>query len=184
MTAIWFTAVVKFCPQSGQKWTDYLAWAKLTQLRELISLDNILCPNAIDALTLEDWQHNVQADYLIDFFTDLEYLLKRVSQPSRLNILAVMSQPDQPAPGLWQDPRFAFQGYDLIEKPGGGVSALSNCGGFDKAFQPGDISEVGLLASFELARAVQQRLITAYPGKHHADCFIWGIWKMVDLVSI
>jgi hypothetical protein len=180
MSAIWFIAVERFSPRSGQKWADYMAWAELPQLQELVSLDNMLCPSAIHTLTKEDWKHNVQADYLTDFFSNLEYLVNRVGQPSELNILAVMREPDQPAPRLWQDSHFVFQGYDLIEEPGRGISALSNCGGFDKAFQSGDLSEVGLLPGFELAQALQQRLRTSYPDELHADCCIWAIWKMVN----
>ncbi len=178
MSAIWYIAVESFGPHTGQRWADYIAWARLPQLRELVSLDHVLCPSAIPSLTAEDWNHNIQEDYLTDFFWDLDYLLSRLGRPAHLNILAVVREPDGPAPTLWQDERFTFQGYDLVEEPGSGISALSNCGGFAKAFKPEDLSEVGLLPTFELARTVRRRLRVLYPEERHASCHVWAIWRM------
>jgi hypothetical protein len=178
VTSIWYIAVRPFGPQSGQAWRDYLDWAKLPQLVELVTLDNSLCPSLLGAPTAEDWKHNVQEDYLIDLFWDLDYLLGRVKSEAARNVLAVVRDPQAQGDDEWRDPRFAFQGYDLIEQPGLGISALSNCGGFPLAFQPEDLSPVGLLARLDYARAIQQRLRQAYPAEHHADCRAWAIWRM------
>ncbi len=90
MLKIWYTARQKFDPSDGQAWLDYIRWSKLTQLTEVVSLDTILCPSVINELTAEDWQRNVQENYHIFFFRDLDYLLSRVStQTQSVNILAV-----------------------------------------------------------------------------------------------
>ena len=177
----WFIALEKFGPGYGRAWQDYLAWARLPHLIELVSLDTILCPTLFRAITAEDWQHNVQQDFLTSFFTDLDYLLARVEQTrGKLegNLLAAVCEPE-PADLLSPpDERFVFQGFDLVESPGLGVSALSNCGGFELAFQPGELNAVGLLDEYAFARTVQRRLLEHYPGEHHADCCLWAIWRL------
>jgi hypothetical protein len=55
---------------------------------------------------------------------------------------------------------------------------LTNCGGFDRAFEPSDLSECGLLVDHAKAVAVRQRLRAEYPEEPHALCRIWAIWRM------
>ena len=178
---IWYIALEKFGPDYGKAWQDYLAWANLPQLRELVSLDISLCPTLFSAITAEDWLHNVREDYLTSFFTDLDYLLARVKQARGAlegNLLAAVREPEPPDLQAWQDARFVFQGFDLVESPGLGVSALNNCGGFELAFLPGDLNPVGLLDEHGYARAVQRRLRGHYPTEHHANCSLWAIWRL------
>lgn len=75
------------------------------------------------------------------------------------------------------DKRFKFYGYDLLEDFTS-ISALTNCGGFDKAFLPKDISEYGLIIDFKKAKVIQQLLMGKYPYEPHADCTLWAIWRM------
>jgi len=58
------------------------------------------------------------------------------------------------------------------------ISALINCGGFDRAFLPKDISEYGLIKEFGKAKQIQSLLADEYPNEEHADCSLWAIWKM------
>jgi hypothetical protein len=179
LTDTWYVALEPFGPEAGGKWTSYLDWAKLRQLEELVSLDDILCPRIIQNLTSEDWEHNVQEDYLTECFTDLDYLRSRVAGRPSVNMLAVLREPSLDDVRSFADDRFVFQGYDLVEKPGlGGISAISNCGGFNLAFGPADVSPVGLLDDYEFARGVQQRLLQHYPDEHHAWCYLWAVWRM------
>ena len=179
MRPTWYIALKKFGPFSGPAWDEYAAWARLTQLEEVVSLDTILCPSEIWELSREDWLHNVQEDFMIEFFWDLDYLLGRLESVQGINVLAAQREPDAASVAAFQDGRFAFQGLDLVERPGLGVSALVNCGGFEKAFRPDDLNSVGLLPDYDLARAVQQRLRENYPGERHADCCVWALWKMI-----
>ena len=181
MSNTWYIAVEQFGPRSGKRWIDYLEWSQLSQLKTLVSLDNMLCPSVIEQLSDEDWQHNIQADFLTDFFTDIEYLLARLAGRSAHHVLAVIREPLPQEIHIAPDQRFSFQGYDLIERPGRGISALTNCGGFALAFKPTDISAVGLFDDYEYARTVQRRLRQHYPDETHADCYLWAIWKMKDI---
>lgn len=177
MTLPYFIAVEKFGPDSGQAWQEYIAWSGLIHLTEVVSLDILLCAPVVDELTAEDWSYNVQENYLTEYFHDLDYLLRRVDTQAPINILAVLLNPESDARPLWTDERFEFLGYDLIELTTG-VSALTNCGGFDQAFANEDLSPVGLLATYTDARHVQKLLKTHYPDDPHAACELWAIWRM------
>jgi hypothetical protein len=61
--AVVYSAVKRFDPAWGDNWTKFVAWSGLTQLREVVSLDGILCPTVFQDLTAEDWRHNVQWDF-------------------------------------------------------------------------------------------------------------------------
>jgi hypothetical protein len=76
--------------------------------------------------------------------------------------------------GSFADPRFVFRGFDLVELQTG-FGALVNCGGFDRAFAPTNLSDCGLLADLAKALEVQDLLRAEYPDKPHADCDVWAI---------
>ena len=128
-------------------------------------------------MVAEDWQYNVQEDNKVFLFRDLDYLLSRVADYDQVNILAVMQNPAADDVRSIADPRFVFRGFDLVER-GGEISALVNCGGFEKAFAPTDLSDSGLLLDHAKALNVQKLLRSEYPDEHHADCDVWAIWQM------
>jgi hypothetical protein len=172
-----YSAVKRFDPACGERWRGFIEWSGLTQLREVVSLDGILCPNVIQDLTDEDWQHNVQEDLKITLFHDLDYLVRRAGEDGPLNILALLQNPTEEEVQSFSDRRFVFRGFDLVELQTG-ISALVNCGGFDKAFAASDLSECGLLNAHAQALRVQKLLRQEYPDEHHADCDVWAIWQM------
>src|SRR4051812_33729473 len=164
-----YTAVQRFDPACGERWHKFIEWSGLKQLRQVVSLDLILCPTVFGELTAEDWQHNVQEDFKITLFHDLDHVLRRVAGDDRATVLALMQNPTVADLGSFADHRFVFRGFDLVELQTG-ISALVNCGGFDKAFAPADLSECGLLTDHAGAMNVQKRLRAEYPDEPHADC--------------
>jgi len=172
-----YSAVKRFDPTWSEGWRDFIAWSNLTQLREVISKDIMLCPTVFRELTDEDWQHNVQEDFKITLFHDLDYMLSKVVGDVRVNVLALLQNPTGDEVRSFNDPRFVFRGFDLVELQTG-ISALVNCGGFDKAFSRTDLSECGLLTDHVQALRVQQLLREEYPDEPHADCDVWAIWQM------
>jgi hypothetical protein len=88
--SILFTAVQRFDTSCGKVWEDYV---ELTHLREVISLDDILCENIFHQLTAEDWNHNVHEDYIMDLFWDLDYVVERTAGNDRVNVLGVWRNP-------------------------------------------------------------------------------------------
>jgi hypothetical protein len=177
MTAL-FTAVQQFDPSCGEQWRSYIEWSGLAQLREVVSLDGVLCPNLFQELIEEDWRHNVQEDFKTHLFVDLDHVLRRTKDSEGTNVLAVIENPTTDEISNFHHPYFVFRGFDLLEKVGGDVSALVNCGGLEKAFAGSELSACGLLTDHARALEVQRLLHTEYPGEHHADCDVWGIWQL------
>jgi hypothetical protein len=171
-----FVAKRPFDPSVGDAWDRYLAWSGLSQLRELVSLDTMLCPTVPEQLLAADWDHNVHADYLVFFFRSLDYLLKQVTGEGRLNILAVLQNPTAADLAGVTLPDFAFAGFDLVDVHGD-VSALTNCGGFEGVFVNAELSELGLLNDLSRAQEVQASLRVQYPDEPHAECHAWAIWR-------
>ena len=176
MTVI-YAASHRFDPVFAENWQGFLEWSGLNHLREVISLDGMLCPPFFQELIAEDWNHNVHADFQTDFFVDLEYLVGRVGGDERANILAICKDPTPIELVTFTDPRFEFRGFDLMGVEWSGISALVNCGGFPQAFSATELSDFGLLTDYEMAVNVQQRLRAEYPDEHHAQCDVWAIWQ-------
>jgi hypothetical protein len=171
-----YAARRRFGPDAGERWTDYVAWARLPQLRELVSLDTMLCPAFPEELVSEDWQHNVHADYRITHFRSLDYLRRRTEDVDGLNLLAILREPSAADLERVSLPGFVFAGFEVLDVHGD-VSALTNCGGFDEIFAPEELNPLGLLDERGRAVAVRRRLRAEHPGEHHAECEVWAIWR-------
>jgi hypothetical protein len=169
-----FVATERF-DQSDAHWGKYIAWSRLEQLDEVVSLDSSLCPTILPDIKTEYWNHIVNEDFMLRFFTDLDFLRAETADIHRKNLLCVFRNP--PIHPSSQIPEgFEFIGYDLLDKDSS-TSALTNCGGFPKAFSNSELSEKGLLRTHERCREVQDALRQQYPNEHHADCHLWAIFR-------
>lgn len=175
MSEIWYTITEKFTQDCGESWQKYIEGSGLKQLKRIVTLDNLLCPTIIDKYLDEDWNHNVTADYLTDYFRDLNYLLSRIEPSKETNLLAVLLSPEEDVSNFIVGKDFIFLGYDLIELATS-TSALTNCGGFEKSFNNSELSEDGLIKSFQRAKEIERSLKYNYPNDEHANCNIWAIW--------
>lgn len=176
MDGPWYLITERFDPGCGERWMRYLSWAKLPQLTEAVSLDESLCPRPKDGIRAEDWPHIVDEDFMLDYFTDLEYLLRRRGGAAGRNLLCLFRNPKEhptPPSGPYG---FRFEGYEL-EDVQGGISALTNCGGFPLAFAAEELNSHGLLPTLERAREVRKALRRHYPQEPHADCHVWALFR-------
>ena len=169
-----FVAVRRFDP-ADPGWEGYVRRSQLTHLREVVSLDHLLCPSVIELID-EDWDHNVHSDFETDYFRDVDYLIQRVAQIPNVQILAIAKEPIAGPTQTLADERFAFMGYDLVERDGG-ISAITNCGGFRGVFSSSDLNECGLIPDAAKAYQVRDLLAANYPDEHHANCNVWAIWR-------
>lgn len=174
-----FVAKRRFDASAGETWRRYIAWSGLSQLREVVSLDEMLCPTVPEQLIDSDWDYNVDADYQTLYFRSLEYLQARVADEAGLSILAVHQNPSAEDLEPAHLPGFGFAGFDVVDVCGD-ISALTNCGGFDDVFSKDELSDLGLLRDLGRAYEVQLGLRTAYPDEPHAQCHVWGIWRLRD----
>ena len=173
-----FAALETFDPSHGEPWEKYIAWSKLTHLREVVSHDSMLCPSIIEKPIDEDWGYMAYADVSPLLFSDLDYLFRRVGHiDKKFQIIATAREPEKDEIDSFSDTRFKFKGFDLVDGALG-TSALTNCGGFDEVFFPSDLSECGLTEDYEKAFAVRELLLKHYSEEHHADCEVWAVWKM------
>lgn len=177
----WFAATERFDPLTGEAWEKYVAWSGLTQLEELVSLDSMLNPPVLKEMKDEYWPHVVNEDFMFGFFLDLAFLRAQLADAQNYNLLCVYRDPDaEPTLPSLEGLSFEFLGYDLVDVEGG-VSALTNCGGFPDVFRNHEISAKGLLKSYERAVEVQAKLRQLHPEEHHADCHVWAIARAVEL---
>jgi len=170
----WFIATKKF-DKSDDAWEKYIAWSKLEQLDELVSLDGILCPTVLPEIKSEYWSRIVNEDFMQQFFTDPDYLAREIANIQRCNFLCVFRNPSV-HPDSAVAKGFEFVGYDLTDIQSS-VSALSNCGGFPDVFSNDELSDKGLIKSHERARKVQIDLRLKYPYEVHANCHLWAIFR-------
>jgi hypothetical protein len=174
MMTPWFIATEKF-DKSDDGWKKYIAWSGLEQLDEVVSLDSSSCPTVLPEIKPEYWTRIVNEDFMLQFFTDLEYLRGEIAGIQRTNLLCVFRNP--PAHPTSEVPKgFEFVGYDLTDVETS-TSALTNCGGFPDVFSNSELSQKGLLGSHERARQVQAGLRRLYPNEPHANCHLWAIFR-------
>lgn len=174
-----FIATERFDSSDGAKWNNYVDWAKIPNLCEVVSLDGMLCSHLPEEMCDEDWQHIVNESFRLGYFYDLDYLVGRVADKPRRNILGLYRNPEthittSPGPG-----DFVFLGYDLIEEETQ-ISALTNCGGFPETFSNDELNEYGLVPSFTRAREIQQLLAKQHPEESHAQCEMYAIWRLAE----
>jgi hypothetical protein len=140
-----------------------------------------LSPPIHEAFEDEDFEF-LSEEYGCGMFTDLDHLLKRVEGVESRNILAVISDPAQHIEQI-MEPGFIFAGYELIEDETG-ISALSNCGGFPKAFANEELNAVALISDFERAREIQRALSKNYPNEAHAHTMLYAIWRLDECAGV
>ena len=178
--AAYFTARRKF-DSASEQWESYLEFSKIPGVIEIVGLDSTLCPLILEEFDDEDLEF-FSEDCGCGAFTNLEYLLKRIGGVDRCNVLAVIREPSEHIEHL-MEPGFSFAGYELLEELTG-VSALSNCGGFPKAFSNDELNELGLIPDFVSAREVQRLLTKKYPTEPHAETTLYAIWRLDEYAPI
>lgn len=178
MNEVWYTAREQYDDEYKVElaWEKYIEWSKLTQLKELVSLDGMLNGLSFEPKfdSEDDWQFIVTETSVTQFFKSLDYVIKRTEELVCFNLLAVIQEPKEQRAEL--DGEFEFVGYDLIETDGD-ISALTNCGGFDESFLPTDLNEYGLLSSHKKGIEVQESLRKNNPEEHHANCHLYEVWR-------
>lgn len=172
----WFIATERFGPCKGRRWEDYRRWSGLSQTEEIVSLDSMLCPTVLAEIKDDYWPYIVNEDFMLSFFTDLDFLQRQVKAIEAKNLLCVFRNPAV-RPVLPEElGGFEFVGYDLVDIQGD-ASALTNCGGFPDAFDNAELNSRGLLTQLPRAREIQGQLRSRYPAEHHAHCHVWAIYR-------
>jgi hypothetical protein len=175
-----FIATRKFDASAGAAWVDYVRWAKIPGLIEVVSLDGLLCPPVIANPGDEDWRYISPALGGIIFFSDVEYLIRRTADTLRKNVLGLYKNPVSHIAAAPCSRACEFLGYDLIEDETL-ISALTDCGGFPETFSNEELNPYGLISSFDRAAQVHQLLPRNHPDEPHARCELYALWRLKDI---
>lgn len=170
-----FTALERFGPSSGDAWEKYISWSKLAQLDELLSLDVMLCPPVLKEMKREFWEYASDLP-VFGYFTSLDFLKLQLRDASNYSLICAFHNPTSVPSLPIELSEFEFCGFDLLEV-GGGVSTLTNCGGFPLAFDDAELSPKGLITTYERAEEVRASLREKYPEESHADCDLWAVFR-------
>lgn len=170
-----YIALEKFDQSSAAEWHEYIKWSGLFHLTETMSLDGMLNKIVLSETKDNYWSHIVTEDYMLHFFTNLDFMLSQMDDTRNLNVIGTVKAPAEDVSRLAWD-GFTFCGYELLDQDND-ISALTNCGGFPDAFQNDELSNQGLILDFERATQIQRNLKRLYPEEYHADCNIWAIFK-------
>ena len=176
---IGYRVAERFSPKSGSGWADYVKWSGLLHLTEVVGLDCSLCPCVLRECSNEDRSHLVHPEHIFACFDDLQYALRRTQGvfDARLHqVLALAREPAEEQLVGVELPDFRFMGFELIEESTS-ISALTNCGGFEGAFVPKDLSKSGLIFTASRAYEIRRELLALYPDEPHADCAVWAVWR-------
>ena len=164
--------------EDGSSWITYKQLNNLQHLEEVVSLDQLLNNDVIDTDSFSDneWQHVVYEDKLVlPFYTDFDFVFKKVPFREKYNLLAIIFEPDKDCRQI-EMVDFDFVGYELLDLDYNN-SALTNCGGFDETFLPEELNEFGLISDFNRVREIQVRLPENNPDEFHAETNLIAIWR-------
>lgn len=131
-----------------------------------------------------DWHYVVNEDFVLDFFTDFDFVRCHAAGIPRSMVLAAVREPTVAdiaaatrASTLPGAPQFQFAGFDIVDKQGG-ISVLLDCGGFPEVFSPIELSaESGLIPSLERAYEIRDTLCVLHPDNPHTNCHVWAVWS-------
>ena len=174
---MFYCAAKPFNHMDGDAWLSYVHWLGREDLRQVVTLDSILCPSLIQLETEEDWRYVVQEDFMLDFFHDLDYVLARTACIPTKNVLAAARNPTTTEVSGFLNPDFEFAGFDVVDV-GGGISAILDCGGFPEVFSLSELSaNTGLICSLQRANQIRDTLARLYPDGDHTNCHVWALWR-------
>lgn len=172
-----YTARDRFTPGHARGWDGYVEFSGFQHIEELISMDSMLCPDLIDEIEEADWAHNVQKDFRLTWFHDLEYLLRRMKwRPEEHQVLGILENPIErvsPPKGFMQ------VGFDIVDQYNG-ISTLTNCGQMPDIFVPADVNCYGLLNELSAAERICAKMhANHFDDGHLNNCSIWQVARML-----
>ena len=173
----YYTAIERFDRDNGERWVGYTRWLGRTDLMRIVSLDSLLCPPVVHAESADDWQFVAKEEFMLDFFTDLDFVLQRVSGHRPSVVVAVARDPSPADVSDFPHPDFELAGFDVVDTQFI-ASALLNGGRFPGVFKVSELSlESGLIKSRERAFRIRDILHERYLNRDKIKSHVWAIWR-------
>lgn len=171
----------RFTADQPQRLDGYRTFSGFHHITELVTLDSIMCPDLIDELNTEDWEHNVHEDFRTELFRDAEYLLAR--QPldgSKHQLIAAL---ECPSTEFAIPSGFKICGFDIMDSYFGN-STLTNCGQIPEAFKPTEVNKFGLIDDRDRAFTIRDTMRKLQPDDPHlGDCEVWLLARFIPNVG-
>jgi len=179
----YYTAIERFDPGNGERWLGYTRWLGRTDLTRVVTLDSILCPPVVHVESSDDWQFVAKEEFMLDFFTDLDFVLRCVVGHRPSVVVAVARDPSAADVSGFSHPDFEFAGFDVVDIQFV-ASALFNSSHFPRVFDVSELSpESGLIMSRERAFEIRDTLRRRYPDRDEVKCYVWAIWRYTGIID-
>jgi hypothetical protein len=175
----YYTAIERFDHNNGERWLGYTRWLGRTDLARVITLDSILCPPVVHVESSDDWEHVAQEEFMLDFFTNLDFVLRRVSSHRPSVVVAVARNPSADEVANFPHPDFEFAGFDIVDAQFTASALLNGCN-FPEAFDVSELSsESGLIKSRQRAFRIRDVMHKRYPNRDKIPSHVWALWRYI-----
>jgi hypothetical protein len=179
---MYYTAIERFDPDNGERWIGYTRWLGRTDLKRVVTLDSLLCPAVVHVESSADWEFVAKEDFMLDFFTDLGFVLRRVAGHRPSVVVAVVREPSADEVSGFSNPDFEFAGFDVVDTQLR-ASALLSSSRFPELYRVSELSEEsGLIRLRKRAFAIRDTLHQRHPDCEKAKCHVWAIWRYTGKV--
>lgn len=109
----YFTAIERFDPGNGERWVGYTRWLGRTDLKRIVTLDSLICPPVVHVQSSDDWQFVAQEEFMLDFFTSLDFVLRRISGHRPSVVVATARNPSADDVAGFPHPNFEWPDLTL-----------------------------------------------------------------------
>ena len=118
---------------------------------------------------------------MLDFFTDLDFVRRRVPGHRPSVIVGIARNPSTAELDAFPHPGFELAGFDVVDTQFT-ASALLNGDQFPGVFKVSELSlESGLIRSRERAFRIRDTLGRCFPNRDEARCHVWAIWRYTGI---
>ena len=171
----YYTTIEQFDSGNGERWVGFTRWLGRTDLKRVITLDSALCPTVVHPESANDWQFVSKEEFMLDFFTSLDFVLRRVAGHRPSVVLAVARDPSSEEVERFPHPDFELAGFDVVDTQFTASALLNNR--FPTVITVSKLSAgSGLLKSREWAFKVRDTLRQRHPDREDARCYVWAVW--------
>lgn len=172
---LWYGAFKTLDKKRKAFYEGYLKFASLKNIKEIITLDSLLCPEAFK-IDDEGWNYAINEDFMGGFYLNLDYVKKRISGLKDINLIAVIRDPTHHMTVSGKLSNAFFAGYDLMDIHMD-ISILTNTGCNQKVIPPRLKNKYGLIDQFEVINKIEKDNERVHKDKPHSEGYIFEIWK-------
>ena len=171
----YYTAIESFDPENGERWLGFTRWLGRSDFKRIVTLDSALCPTVVHPQSADDWQYVAKEEFMLDFFTDHGFVLRRTHGRRPSVVIAVKREPSEEDLENFALPHFELAGFDLVDAEFTRSALFNNR--FPNVINISRLSsDSGLLRSREWAFRIRESLKRHYPDQADARCFVWAVW--------